>query len=91
MATDQHFVCGVGLNIVLMSTDNSVSIVFSSDYSVNRAGFNTTFAPVDGRFEFHKFLKSNNYNQWENNRPRVSVICNHYINTTLYSIAFLHL
>ena len=56
MKTDLHMICGWGLNVLLMSYDNSVSVVFSSDYTVNRSGFNMTFVPVDGRFEFQFFL-----------------------------------
>ena len=51
MKTYRHVICGVGLKVVLISDGNVVIVKFSSDYSVNRAGFNITFVPIDGKFE----------------------------------------
>ena len=46
----QHYLCGYGTKIILRSDYNIVAIVFSSDFTVNRAGFNITFVPIDGKF-----------------------------------------
>ena len=56
MKTYRHVICGVGLKVLLISDGNIVTIKFSSDYSVNRAGFNITFVPIDGKFEGLKVI-----------------------------------
>ena len=33
---------------MMMSSDNIVAVVFASDFRVNGAGFNLTFAAIDG-------------------------------------------
>ena len=40
--------CGTATKLVMISPDSGVYIYFSSDYSVNRAGFNITFDSLDG-------------------------------------------
>ena len=45
---NQHVICGVGTKIAMISSGNIVPIIFGSDYSVNKAGFNITFTPIAG-------------------------------------------
>ena len=42
--------CGTATKLVMISPDSGVDVYFSSDYSVNRAGFNITFDSLDGTY-----------------------------------------
>ena len=43
---------------MLTSWENFAKIVFTSDFSVNKAGFNMTFVPIGGKFVLPTMLFS---------------------------------
>ena len=43
--------CGIGTKVVIIGTDKC-SIVFGSDYTINRTGFSLTFLTIDGKWHY---------------------------------------
>ena len=41
-------ICGIGTKVVHTTTDNVAYILFHSDYSINKIGFNLTFTSIEG-------------------------------------------
>ena len=52
-----YLFCGVGTKVMHTTTDNIAYILFFSDYSIVKVGFNITFTAIEGMKEFEQSCK----------------------------------
>ena len=50
----KYWMCGYGTKVMHTTTDNIAYILFHSDLSIVRIGFNITFTNIEGMQVFHK-------------------------------------
>ena len=50
-----HIICGYGTKVMHTTTDNIAHIMFRSDFSIVKLGFNITFTSIEGMQVFQKY------------------------------------